>query len=71
MLLLLAFNPISLLVWLLIIGIVLAVSYYIITTLFPEPIRRWAILVLVVVAAIFAIYLLMGLTGGGRSVMAP
>lgn len=65
MLLLLAFNPIQLLVWLLIIGIVLAVAYYIINSLFPEPMRRWAVLFLVVVAAIFVIYLLMGLADGG------
>lgn len=66
--LLLAFNPIALLIWLLIIGIVLAVSYYIINTLFPEPMRRWAILVLVVIAAIFVIYLLLGVAGGGSMV---
>jgi predicted outer membrane lipoprotein len=65
MVLLFAFNPITLLVYLLIIGIVLAVAYYIINSLFPEPMRRWAILFLVVVAAIFVIYLLLGLVGGG------
>lgn len=69
MLMLLALpNPVMLLVYLLIIGIVLAVAYYIINTLFPEPMRRWAILVLVVLAAIFVImYVLLPLAGGGGS----
>lgn len=68
MLLLALPNPVMLLVYLLIIGIVLAVSYYIINTLFPEPMRRWAILVLVVLAAIFVIlYVLLPLAGGGGS----
>lgn len=59
-------NPVMLLVYLLIIGIVLAVSYYIINSLFPEPMRKWAILVLVVLAAIFIIgYVLLPLAGGG------
>lgn len=69
MLLLLALpNPVMLLVYLLIIGIVLAVAYYIINTLFPEPMKRWAILIMVVLAAIFVIlYVLMPLVGGGGS----
>lgn len=61
-------NPVMLLVYLLIIGIVLAVAYYIINNLFPEPMRKWAILVLVVLAAIFIImYVLLPLAGGGGS----
>lgn len=61
-------NPVMLLVYLLIIGIVLAVAYYIINSLFPEPMRKWAILVLVVLAAIFIImYVLLPLAGGGGS----
>lgn len=68
MLLLLALpNPVTLIIYLFIIGIVLAVSYYIINTLFPEPMRKWAVLVLVVLAAIFLIlYILLPLAGGLR-----
>ena len=59
-------NPVMLLVYLLIIGIVLAVAYYIINSLFPEPMRKWAMLVLVVLAAIFIIsYVLLPLVSGG------
>lgn len=59
-------NPVMLLVYLLIIGIVLAVAYYIINSVFPEPMRKWALLVLIVLAAIFLItYILLPLAGGG------
>jgi cytochrome c biogenesis factor len=51
---------ISLLIYILVMLIVLAVIYYMINTLAPEPIRRFAIVILVVIAAIFLIYLLMG-----------
>ena len=58
-------NPVTILVYLLIVGIVLAVAYYIINSLFPEPMRKWAILLLVVLAAIFLIgYVLLPLAGG-------
>ena len=59
-------SMVTLLVYLLILGIVLAVAYYIINSLFPEPMRKWAILVLIVVAAVLLItYVLMPLAGGG------
>ena len=69
MLLLLALpNPVTIIIYLLIIGIVLAVCYYIINTLFPEPMRKWAILLLIVFAAIFLIlYVLLPLAGSGGS----
>ena len=59
-------SMVTLLVYLLILGIVLAVAYYIINSLFPEPMRKWAILVLIVVAAVLLMtYVLMPLAGGG------
>lgn len=67
MLLLLALpNPVMLLVWLLIGAIVVAVAYWIINNLIPEPMRRWAWAVVLVIAAIFLIvYILLPLAGGG------
>lgn len=56
----------TLLIYILVIGIALAVAYWLITTLFPEPFRRWAIAVVVVLGAVFLIYLLLGLAGGGE-----
>lgn len=53
------------LVYVLIIGIFLAVLYYIITKFFPEPIRGYAVAIVVVVAAILLIYLLLQFVGGG------
>lgn len=67
MLLLLAIpNPITLLVTLLIIGIVIALGYLIINRLFPEPVRTWAWIILLVIVAIYAImYVLMPMARGG------
>lgn len=68
MLLLLAGGIASLpviLVYVLIIGIFLAVLYYIITKFFPEPIRGYAVAIVVVVAAILLIYMLLQFVGSG------
>lgn len=46
------------LVAVLIIGLFLAGLYYIITTFFPEPMKRYAIAVVVVAAIIILIYFL-------------
>ncbi len=51
------------LVYTLVIGIFLAVLYFIITRFFPEPIRGYAIAIVVVVAAIILIWLLLSLVG--------
>lgn len=65
MLLLALPNPAVLLIYLLIVGIVLAVGYLIIHRLFPEPMRTWAWIILIVLVAIYAIlYILMPLAGG-------
>lgn len=69
MTLLLAAVPglLTILIYLVIIGIVLAVAYYVINNLFPEPFRRWATVILVVVGAVLLIWLLLQLVGGGPS----
>lgn len=55
-----------LLVGLLILCIVIAVAYWLITNLLPAPFQKWAIAVLVVVVAIVLIvYILIPLAGGG------
>ncbi len=51
------------LIYVLVIGIFLAVLYYIIRTFFPAPIQGYAIAVVVVVAAIIIIWLLLSLVG--------
>jgi hypothetical protein len=56
----------AILIYVLVIGIALAVIYWIITTFFPAPLQRYAVGALMVIAAIFIIYLLLGLLGGGR-----
>lgn len=68
MLLLLALpSPVVLLVWLLIGAIVLAAAYWVINNVIPEPFRRWAWAVVIVLAAIFLIlYILLPLAGGLR-----
>lgn len=53
------------LIYVLIIGIFLAVLYYIISKFFPEPIRGYAVAIVVVVAAILLIYLLLQFVQGG------
>lgn len=66
MLLLATPNPITMLVWLLIAAIVLAAAYWVINNVVPEPFRRWAWAVVIVIAAILLItYILLPLAGGG------
>lgn len=50
-----------LLVYLLVICIVIGVVYWLITSFLPEPFRKWAIAIVVVIGAILAIKLLVGL----------
>jgi hypothetical protein len=57
----------AILVYILIIGIFLATLYFIINRFFPEPMRGYAVGVVVVVAAILLIYLLLQFVGGGAS----
>lgn len=67
MLLLLAAAPslVMLLVYLVVIGIVLALVYYVINSLFPEPFRKWATVIVVVIGGIALIWLLLSLVRGG------
>jgi len=53
-----------LLVYLLIILIVVSVIYWLINSFAPEPIKRYAIAVVVVIAVICLIYFLLQLVGG-------
>jgi len=53
----------TILIYVLVIGIFLAVLWYIITRFFHEPIRGYAIAIVVVVAAIILIWLLLSLVG--------
>lgn len=57
---------ITMLIYLVIIGIVLAVVYYVIGMLFPEPFRSWATVIVIVLGAILLIWFLLQLAGGGR-----
>lgn len=54
---------ITLLIYLLIFLIILGVVYWLVTTLAPEPIRRFAVAIVVVLAAIFLIWFLLQLVG--------
>ena len=62
---------VAILIYVLIACIVLGVLYYIINNLLPEPMRRIATVVLVVIAAIFLIWILSSFVGGGASVNMP
>lgn len=53
-------NVSGLLMGLLIICIVLGAAYWLITNLLPEPMRKWAIGVVIVICAILLIKLLTG-----------
>lgn len=55
---------IGLLLYVLIACIVIGTLYYIINNLLPEPMRKMATVILVVVGAIFLIWILMSLMGG-------
>lgn len=68
LLLALAFPPlITFLIYLVIAVLVLSIVYYVINKHAPEPIRGWAITIVIVIAAIFLIYFLLSLVGRGGS----
>ena len=62
---------VALLIYVLVACIVLGVLYYIINNLVPEPLRKMANVVLVVVGVIFLIWILLSLVGGGSSISLP
>jgi amino acid transporter len=54
------------LLYLLVALIALAVIYYVLTNFLPDPLKRWAIVSVVVIGAIILIYFLLDLAGEGR-----
>ena len=62
---------VALLIWVLVACIVLGTLYYIINNLLPEPMRKIATVVLVVLAAIFLIWILLSFAPGSPSMNMP
>jgi undecaprenyl pyrophosphate phosphatase UppP len=58
---------VGLLVYVLIACIVLGLLYYIINNMVPEPLRKMATVVLVVIGGIFLIWILLQFAGGSPS----
>lgn len=56
---------IALLVYLVIAIIVLSFAYWAVNNFVPEPMRKFAILVMALIAVIFLVWLLLGMVGGG------
>lgn len=54
----------ALLIWLLVAGLVVFAVFYIINNLIPEPFRKIAIVIAVVIGIIILIMFLQGLQGG-------
>lgn len=54
----------TLLIYALIFVIVIGVFYYLAANVLPEPLRRYAIAIVVVIGAILLIWFLVGLAGG-------
>jgi len=61
----------DLLIYFIVAVIIFAVLYWVVNSLLPEPVRRIANIVLVVIAAVFICYLLLGMVHGGGSLSAP
>ncbi len=56
---------ITLLIYFVVIVILLAVAYYAVTALLPEPVQKFAMVVLVLVGALAVVWLLLQATGHG------
>ena len=54
---------ITLLIYFVVIVILLAVAYYAVTTLLPEPVQKFAMVVLVLIGALAVVWLLLQATG--------
>jgi hypothetical protein len=63
-------NMLSILIYLVIFCIVAGVGYYAITNLVPPPMQKVALVIFYLVCAIFAIYFLVSMLGGGP-ILAP
>ena len=62
---------VTLIIWLLILGVIYAVAEYILTNLIPEPPQRIIRVVLIVIIALVAILLLLDLVGIGGGLNLP
>jgi hypothetical protein len=62
---LLTIGIVQLLVYVLIAVIAISVIYWLITRFVPEPLKGYAVAIVVVIGAILLIYLLLGLVNGG------
>lgn len=60
-------NIMALLVYLVIAIIVFGFAYWAVNNFVPEPMRRFAVLVMALIGVIFVVWLLLGLVGGGMS----
>lgn len=61
----------GLLVWVVIAVIVFAFLWWVVSNYLPEPMRRFAILVIALVGVIFIVWLLLSVVGGGLPVWGP
>lgn len=64
-------NIMGLLVYLVIAIIVFAFAYWAVTNFVPEPMRKFAILVMALIGVIFIVWLLLGLVNGNMSLQGP
>jgi hypothetical protein len=55
---------IAILIWIVIAVIVLSFLYWVVNNYVPEPMRKFALLVLMAIAVIFLIYILLQFAGG-------
>jgi hypothetical protein len=65
-------NIIGLLVYLVIAVIVFGFAWWVVTNYIPEPMRRFAVLILALIGVIFIVYILLNVVGGaGISLPSP
>lgn len=62
---------ITILIYFVVIVILLAVAYYAVTTLLPEPVQRFAMVVLVLIGALAVVWLLLAATGHSGALGLP
>lgn len=60
-----------LLVYLVIAIIVFAFAWWAVNSFVPEPMRKFAVLVMVLIGVIFVVYLLLQMVGGGGGISLP
>ena len=62
---------IGLLVWVVVAVIFFGFLWWVVTNYLPEPMRKFAILVLALIGTIFVIWLLLSVVGGGLPTWGP